>query len=80
MSEEPTILCLLQQRMFDWQAQNGQRLTFESLAERTGIADKTLRRWHNNDVTSFSVDVLSKLCAFFHVGVGDLLVYAKKEG
>lgn len=76
---EPRIVCHLKRQIFQWQADNNQRLTFETLANETGVADRTLRRWANNEVSAYDASVIVKLCVFFGIGVGDLLEFSQAE-
>ena len=54
---------------------NGGRLTYRSLSAKTGLSKTTLSRYGTQAADRFDAETLSKLCAFFEVGVGDLLVY-----
>ena len=58
---------------------NEKRLTFDELAARTGVSEKTLRQWAKGDVSMYSARVLAALCRFFGVTVGDILVFASGE-
>lgn len=78
-TDQPTIVSRLKILILKWQAINEQRLTYEDLAEKTGVTDKTLRRWANNTVTTYAAHVLVALCRFFDVTVGDVLVFVNGE-
>lgn len=55
------------------------RLKVQDVARGTGLAYKTVLKIYHDKNDSFDRNVLSKLCAFLGVGVGDLLVYVPEE-
>jgi transcriptional regulator with XRE-family HTH domain len=78
-SATATVFCQLRPLIYSWQAANEKRLTFDELAARTGVSDKTLRQWAKGDVSMYSARVLAALCSFFGVTVGDILIFDNGE-
>ena len=58
------------------ETETGQRISYEELAERTGLGKATVNRWANSDV---DMHVLNALCEFFNVQPGDMLAYRPEE-
>jgi DNA-binding Xre family transcriptional regulator len=59
----------------EWQKKTGQKLTWEKLAEDTGIAYSTISRWANGKTNRYDDKVMAILCDYFQVQPGDILVY-----
>jgi DNA-binding Xre family transcriptional regulator len=53
----------------------GRRVALSEVAERAGIDRKALTRLEAGETERFDGEVLQKLCAFYGVGVGELLEY-----
>ena len=51
----------------------GERLTYDTLNEATGISPNTLSRMATNQQSRFDKDVLERLCDFFGCELHDLL-------
>jgi len=58
-----------------WELAQGRDLTQTELSEATGISQSTLSDWINDKVGRFDEPVLVRLCAFFGVGVCELLTF-----
>jgi len=70
------ILIRLREAIARLETETGQRMSYEELAERTGLGKATINRWANSDV---DMHVLDALCEFFGVQPGDLLTYRPTE-
>jgi putative transcriptional regulator len=53
----------------------GRRVPLSEVAERAGVNRQALTRLEAGETERFDGDVLRKLCAFYGVGVGELLEY-----
>ncbi len=54
----------------------GRRVPLIEVAEKTGIDRKTLARMEQDEeIERMDMGVLKRLCAFYEVGVGDVLEY-----
>ncbi len=53
----------------------GRRVPLSEVAERAGVDRKALTRLEAGDTERYDGDVLQRLCAFYGVGVGDLLEF-----
>lgn len=55
----------------------GRKLPYRTLAEETGLAIGTLQRLMetSGEIERIDGNTLSRLCDYFGVGLGDLLVY-----
>lgn len=51
----------------------------KDLAKPTGLSTKALSRLGDNQTTRFDAPVLNALCAYFGVGVGEILEYVPDE-
>lgn len=51
----------------------GERLTYEKIAERTGIAKQTLHTIGSRDDYNATLELIEKLCRLFGATPGDLL-------
>jgi putative transcriptional regulator len=65
----------LRERIADKEFSEGRRITLEEVAAATGISRTTLTRISNQRSYSTSTDVLSRLCAYFHCQIADLVEY-----
>ena len=54
-------------------------ISLQEVAEKTGIARKTLYAWENNTVTRFDVSVIDAICKYFGVKPGDLFEYVENS-
>lgn len=57
------------------QQREGRRISLQEMHRDTGIAWSTLQRWEKGEVDRYDSAVLSKLCAYFQCGVGEILEY-----
>ncbi len=55
------------------------RLKVQDVARGTGLAYKTVWKLYHDRNDSFDREVLSRLCGYLGVGVGDILVYVPVE-
>lgn len=53
----------------------GRRVALSEVAERAGVNRQALTRLESGDTERYDSDMLQRLCAFYGVGVGDLLEY-----
>ena len=53
----------------------GRRIPLVEVAERAGVERKALARLEAGETERFDGSFLARLCAFYGVGVGDLLEY-----
>jgi putative transcriptional regulator len=53
----------------------GEKLTYELLSERIGLAKNTIRRLAENQSSRVDLATLGKLCKFFNCDIGDILYY-----
>lgn len=59
-----------------YELQEGRRVPLVEVAEKTGIDRKTLARMEQDDeIERIDTGVLKRLCAFYGVGVGEVLEY-----
>ena len=60
----------------------GRKLPYRTLAEETGLAIGTLQRLMgtSGEVERIDGSTLSRLCDYFGVGVGELLIYVPSAG
>lgn len=59
--------------------QGGRRLGIRKLADESGASVSTVQGLINNRMRRVPLDDLAKLCKYFGVGVGDILVYSESE-
>jgi DNA-binding Xre family transcriptional regulator len=58
-----------------FELKEGRRVGISEVAERAGIDRKALTRLEAGHTERYDGEVLEKLCAFYGVGVGDILEY-----
>lgn len=63
------------QLRLDHQAKLGRKVTQFEVAEQAGIERKALARLERGDTKRYDEEILYKLCAYYGVGVGDILEY-----
>lgn len=57
----------------------GRRPGIRTIASRSGASVSTVQGLINNRMKRVPLDDLAKLCKYFGVGVGDILVYSESE-
>lgn len=57
----------------EMQAKTNRSVTQAEVAEYVGLTPQAFSKWVNNDVRSYSAEVLDKLCEFFDCDPGDIL-------
>ena len=62
-----------------WQIRNGKKLTIPDLAERTGLSNNFLYRFHNSEIQRLDLDKLNSLCEFFEC-TPDTLLWTEEAG
>jgi len=67
------VICRLKEVIARYEVENDERLTYERIAESTGLSERTLRRWANNEMEH---RIIVELCDFFEVQPGDLLSFS----
>lgn len=55
------------------------RISYTEIQASTGIAASTLSYWANNTAKRYDADTIAALCDYFHVGVGELIVYQPED-
>jgi putative transcriptional regulator len=60
-------------------AKESRRITMNEVARATGISRQTLYKWEDGSVERFETRVVSVLCQYFGVGIGDLLEYVEDQ-
>lgn len=55
------------------QAKTNKLVTQEEVADFVGMTPQAFSKWVRNEVKSYSVETLDKLCEFFDCEVGDIL-------
>ncbi|SHJ89920.1 putative transcriptional regulator [Malonomonas rubra DSM 5091] len=63
----------LRELMSDYQFRTGNRLTFEEIANQTGIHRTTLSKIANQRNYNTTTDNIDKLCTFFKCQIADLM-------
>ena len=63
------------QLRLDYQSREGRKVPLVEVAEKAGIERKALARLERGETERFDGEILQKLCAFYGVGVGDILEY-----
>lgn len=69
------ILTKARQLRLSYQAKIGRPVTIEEVADAAGISRPALNRIELGKTERMDFDTLMKLCAFYNVGVGDILEY-----
>lgn len=69
----------LRERISDREFAEGRRITLEEVASETGISRPTLTRITSQRGYSTSVDVLARLCEYFHCDIGDLVQFVPEK-
>lgn len=57
------------------QAKEGKVITITEVAERTGLAYTTLKRWAGGDIERVDFPIVQKLCDFFDCSMEELVSY-----
>lgn len=60
--------------MGEMQAKTNRPVSQADVAEYIGMTPQAFSKWVNNNVNSYAVDKLDKLCEFFNCEPGDILV------
>lgn len=63
----------LREVMEDFRRRTGERMTYEKLAERTGLSRATLESLASRDSYNTRLSTIEKLCRTLDCGPGDLL-------
>lgn len=63
------------QLRLDYQRRAGRDMTQQEIAQLAGVNRLTLRRIERGETQGIDFDTLAKLCAFYGVGVGDILEF-----
>lgn len=63
------------QARLNYQARVGRRVSLRDVEEATGITQAALSRIESGKTERIDFDTLAKLCAFYGVGVGELLEF-----
>lgn len=63
--------------MGELQAKTNKSVTQADVAEYIGMTPQAFSKWIRNDVKSYSVDTLDRLCEYFDCEVGDILYRVK---
>ncbi len=64
--------------MSDYQFRTGKRLTFEEIANETGIHRTTLSKIVNQRNYNTTTENIDKLCTFFKCQIGDLMEHVER--
>lgn len=72
--ESPVIVVRLREVMEAYHRRTGERLTYETLAERTGLAASTLASLATRGAYNTRLSTIDRLCAVLDCMPGDLLV------
>ena len=54
---------------------DGKAITWEQVANDTGLAYSTVLRWGKGQIDRYDDKALAKFCEYFGVGVGEILAY-----
>jgi putative transcriptional regulator len=73
------IRILLKQQMDEKSFNEGRRITFQEVSEKTGISKPTLTRIANVPGYSATTDTIDSLCDYFECLPGDILVKAEPK-
>lgn len=69
------IRCNLRVLIAQHETNTGTRLTYRDLADALDLSPTTVSNWANNKMKGFEAETLSKMCAFFDVGIDGVLTY-----
>lgn len=56
-----------------------EKISYEEIKEKTGIATSTLSAWATNRVSRYDSDTIAALCDFLDCEVGELIVYERED-
>lgn len=70
---------LLREVMEDHRRRTGERITYECLAQRTGLSRQTLESIASRETYNTTLDTISKLCRALRCQPGDLLALTPEE-
>ncbi len=73
------IVSKARQVRLNYQAKLGRVVTLDEVADATGITRAALSRIERNKTERIDFDTLKKLCAFYGVGVGDILEFRPED-
>lgn len=62
-----------------YQMKQGRKVPLVEVAEKTGIDRRALTRLEQGETERIDSKILQKLCAFYGVGVGDILEYVEDD-
>jgi putative transcriptional regulator len=71
----PKIISKALQARLNYQARVGRKVSLQDVSDATGITKAALSRIERGETERVDFDTLSKLCAFYGVGVGDILEF-----
>jgi len=58
----------------------GRRVTYRQISEATGISTNSITKIATNQFEMIGRSTMERLCAYFQVGLGELLEYVPDEG
>jgi len=67
----------LKERIAEKEFQEGRRITYDEIAEATGIHRTTLSKLANKKGYNTTTDVVDKLCTFFDIKIEQLAEHIK---
>ncbi|MGF1607282.1 MAG: helix-turn-helix domain-containing protein [Rhodothalassiaceae bacterium] len=69
----------LKELIADREFREGRRITLDEIAEATGIHRTTLSKIANHRGYNASSEIIDKLCTYFRVPVGELMVHILED-
>jgi putative transcriptional regulator len=75
----PRVVSKARQLRLQRSANLGRQVTLEEVAEQTGITVAALSRIENNKNERIDFETIQKLCTFYGVPVGDLLMIEEEQ-
>lgn len=70
----------LKQLMLERAAQEGELLTQTKIAKETGLDNNTISTWmSDNPIKTINTRVAGRLCRYFGVGLGELVIFEEPE-
>lgn len=69
------IVSKARQLRFQLQLKEGRNIPLVEVAERAGVDRRALTRLEQGKTERFDGDVLERLCAFYGVGIGEIIEY-----